>query len=96
MQAQGHFQMMTRIFDYCQNPQTASDAPRWHLTATDNRVAMEPGWSNELLNGLAERGHAVIADEAMPIFGGAQLIYNLDGYYVSGSDHRKDGCAVGF
>lgn len=96
MQAQGHVQMMTRIFDYCQNPQTASDAPRWHLTATDNHVAMEAGWPDELLNGLAERGHAIIADEVQPLFGGAQLIYNLNGYYVSGSDHRKDGCAVGF
>ena len=96
MQAQGHVQMMTRIFDYCQNPQSASDAPRWHLTATDNRVAMEGSFSTDVLNGLAERGHAIFSDETLPLFGGAQLIYNLDGYYVSGSDHRKDGCAVGY
>src|SRR4029079_7404408 len=31
MQAQGHVQMMTRIFDHSQNPQAASDAPRWRV-----------------------------------------------------------------
>ena len=29
-------------------------------------------------------------------FGGAQLIRRIDGGYIAGSDHRKDGCAVGF
>ena len=31
MQHQGHVQMVSRIFDYGQNPQEASDAPRWHV-----------------------------------------------------------------
>ena len=31
MQHQGHVQMVTRIFDHGQNPQAASDAPRWHV-----------------------------------------------------------------
>src|SRR5205085_8467679 len=31
MQAQGHVQMITRIFDFGQNPQAASDAPRWQV-----------------------------------------------------------------
>jgi gamma-glutamyltranspeptidase/glutathione hydrolase len=96
MQAQGHVQMMSRIFDYQQNPQTASDAPRWHLPATGNQVAIEAGFAQQTLEGLEDRGHAIRRDESMPLFGGAQLIYNLGGYYVSGSDHRKDGCAVGF
>ncbi len=96
MQAQGHVQMLIRIFDYCQNPQTASDAPRWHLTSPDNRVAVEPGFSKETLAGLTDLGHTVVNDEPMSLFGGAQLIYNMGGTYVAGSDHRKDGCAVGF
>jgi gamma-glutamyltranspeptidase/glutathione hydrolase len=29
-------------------------------------------------------------------FGGAQLVYKLDDGYCAGSDHRKDGGAVGF
>ena len=31
MQPQGHAQVMTRFVDYRQNPQAASDAPRWRL-----------------------------------------------------------------
>ena len=31
MQHQGHVQMVNRIFDHRQNPQAASDAPRWHV-----------------------------------------------------------------
>jgi gamma-glutamyltranspeptidase/glutathione hydrolase len=29
-------------------------------------------------------------------FGGAQLIHRLDDGYCGASDHRKDGCAIGF
>jgi len=32
MQAQGHVQMMVRIFACGQNPQAAADAPRWRVT----------------------------------------------------------------
>ena len=96
MQAQGHLQMMTRIYDYDQNPQTASDAPRWRVTEQDNRVAVESGFSNEFLQGLADRGHSLVTDEPASLFGGAQLIYKLNDHYVSGSDHRKDGCAIGY
>ena len=31
MQAQGHLQMINRIVNYHQNPQAASDAPRWQI-----------------------------------------------------------------
>ncbi|SVE58201.1 uncharacterized protein METZ01_LOCUS511055, partial [marine metagenome] len=31
MQPQGHAQMMVRLFDYGQNPQTVLDAPRWRF-----------------------------------------------------------------
>jgi gamma-glutamyltranspeptidase/glutathione hydrolase len=96
MQAQGHVQMMVRMFDYNQNPQTASDAPRWHLMQNDQRVAFEPGYSEKLLQGLSDRGHTITLDEPDSLFGGAQLIYRMNDYYVSGSDHRKDGCAIGF
>jgi gamma-glutamyltranspeptidase/glutathione hydrolase len=29
-------------------------------------------------------------------FGGAQLIHRYDDGYAAASDHRKDGCAIGF
>ena len=42
MQHQGHVQMVSRIFDYGQNPQEASDAPRWHVYP-DLTVGLEAG-----------------------------------------------------
>ena len=95
MQAQGHVQMITRIFDYDQNPQAASDAPRWRID--DGRtVAVEDGFSPDVLNDLRSRGH-LIQTCGHPIeFGGAQLIFKLRDGYFGASDHRKDGQAVGF
>jgi len=96
MQAQGHVQMMTRLFDYFQNPQSASDAPRWLLIENDIGVALEPGFPKNTTEGLTARGHALKLEEPESIFGGAQLIYKSGDFYFSGSDHRKDGCAIGY
>ena len=95
MQAQGHVQMITRIFDYDQNPQAASDGPRWHVKP-DLRLALEQGFSGRTIEELARRGHRIVHDEPEKTFGGAQLIRRIGDYYVAGSDSRKDGQAVGF
>ncbi len=94
MQAQGHVQMVLRIFDYGQNPQTASDAPRWYVH-NDFTVGLEQGFALDVVNDLKERGHNIVANPEFG-FGGAQLIYKLDDGYCAASDHRKDGQAVGF
>jgi gamma-glutamyltranspeptidase/glutathione hydrolase len=95
MQAQGQVQIVTRILDYGQNPQAASDAPRWHV-APDGELALEAGFAPEVIAALQKRGHRVVLDEPQSLFGGAQLIQCLDGCYAGASDHRKDGQAVGF
>ena len=95
MQAQGHVQMLTRIFDYGQNPQAASDAPRW-LVDSNFHVLVEPGFPPALASALAERGHEVRFEENSRLFGGAQLILRGADGYVGGSDHRKEGMAAGF
>jgi gamma-glutamyltranspeptidase/glutathione hydrolase len=95
MQAQGHVQMMVRIFDYNQNPQAACDAPRWHVDE-NFRVALEPGTAPEVTSSLRDRGQKIIDDPPFHLFGGAQLIYTLDDGYCAASDHRKDGQAVGY
>ncbi len=95
MQHQGHFQMVQRIFDHGENPQAASDAPRWHVFP-DFSVGLEPGFPEAIAAGLSERGHRVryVAEEH--VFGGAQLILRTGDGYVAGSDHRKEGQAAGF
>lgn len=95
MQPQGHAQMMIRIFKDGQNPQTANDAPRWHLFR-DFQVGVEPGFDPDALNKLAARGHKIVSECREGLFGGAQLIYKLDDLYAAASDPRKDGQAVGF
>jgi gamma-glutamyltranspeptidase/glutathione hydrolase len=95
MQHQGHVQMVTRIFDHAQNPQAASDAPRWHIYE-DFSVGLETGAAEALAAGLAARGHTVRHEPNEAVFGGAQLIYRLQEGYCGASDHRKEGLAAGF
>jgi len=95
MQPQGHVQMMTRIFDYGQNPQAACDAPRWHVSA-DGSVQLEAGFAPAVAEGLHRRGHSVMTDVPESLFGGGQLIWRLADGYAAASDRRKDGQAVGF
>jgi len=95
MQHQGHVQMVSRIFDHSQNPQAASDAPRWQVFE-DFSVGLEKGFNPVVLEGLRARGHTVQLDARPWIFGGAQLIYRGEDSFIAGSDHRKEGLALGF
>lgn len=96
MQPQGHVQMVTRICDYGQNPQAASDAPRWIVNA-DGTIGLEDALRTRIGAALEARGHRIAAAEAVNFaFGGAQLIWRTAHGYVAGSDHRKDGHAGGF
>lgn len=95
MQAQGHVQMIVRMFDYAQNPQAASDAPRWRLTE-DGRVALESGFDPQVISNLKKRGHDIVPESPHHLFGGAQLIVKMKQGYCGASDHRKEGLAAGF
>ena len=97
MQAQGHVQVTTRIADYGQNPQVASDAPRWRVLDDNVTVAVEWNFCQEALDGLTARGHVVkMAERFDTEFGSAQLAMKTDHGYIAASDHRKDGYPVGF
>ncbi len=98
MQAQGHLQMTLRLVSHGQNPQAASDAPRWRVVA-GREVAVEDTFPAATLEALRDLGHDLTptAPEASFGYGGAQLVWRTDDDgYVAGSDHRKDGQAVGF
>ena len=97
MQAQGHTQMVVRTAVYGQNPQAASDAPRWRFVE-GRKVAVEYEMPVATVEGLAALGHEIDRDspDNSFAFGGAQLIHRFGDGYVAGSDHRKDGAAVGF
>jgi gamma-glutamyltranspeptidase/glutathione hydrolase len=96
MQAQGHVQVTSRVADYGQNPQAASDAPRWRVMDDNHTVAVEWNFSTEAIAGLQARGHVVKVSERFDTeFGCAQLAMKTAHGYIAASDHRKDGYPVG-
>jgi gamma-glutamyltranspeptidase/glutathione hydrolase len=96
MQAQGHLQIVSRIADHGQNPQAASDAPRWRVQNDNATVALEWQTPERTIAGLQERGHKVVlAPRFETGFGGGQFALKVDGGYLAASDHRKDGYPMG-
>jgi gamma-glutamyltranspeptidase/glutathione hydrolase len=96
MQPQGHVQTFLRVIAHGQNPQSACDAPRWHV-AQDGAVLLEEGFDDSVLRGLAKRGHSVQrVPYGDPVFGGGQFALVLPSGYCVASDPRKDGQAVAF
>jgi len=95
MQHQGHVQMVTRIVDHGQNPQAASDAPRWFVHP-DYRISLERGFAPEVAQRLVDWGHDVDLGGPQSLYGGAQLILRSSDGYVGASDHRKEGYVGGF
>ena len=95
MQPQGHAQVMVRIADYGQNPQTASDGPRFRWVQGMD-VSVEGGFAAVTLEALKQRGHRIVTVDDYNQFGCAQMIWKLDGGYFAASDPRRDGQAVGF
>ncbi|MDH4188848.1 MAG: gamma-glutamyltransferase family protein [Betaproteobacteria bacterium] len=96
MQPQGHVQVMVRIADYGQNPQAASDGPRFRwMQGLD--VNLESAFDSGVLEELTRLGHRITQLRAGYMdFGSAQMIWKLDGGYLAASDPRRDGQAVGF
>jgi len=97
MQSQGHVQMAIRVLRHGQNPQAAANAPRWRVLE-GRKVALEPGFDPNVVQGLRNLGHEISIETGNGVFafGGAQLIQRLGDGYVAGSDPRKDGQAVAY
>ena len=95
MQPQGHTQVMVRIADYGQNPQAASDGPRFRWVQGLD-VSVEGGFPAATLEELKRRGHRIVTVDDYNQFGCAQMIWKLEDGYLAASDPRRDGQAVGF
>jgi gamma-glutamyltranspeptidase/glutathione hydrolase len=93
MQPQGHVQMAVNMVDYLFNPQVALDAPRWRFLAR-NSVFLERGVPSEVVRELSDRGHEIeIAPSGQ--FGKGQIILQRQGIFMSASESRADGLALG-
>ncbi len=99
MQPQGHLQTLVRMLDYRQQPQAASDAPRWRYAG--GTVNAEEGFDPATAQGLRDLGHRVepFADSYQD-YGAGQFIWRLGDPAVEGyaaaSDSRRDGLAAGW
>src|SRR6516165_2507197 len=107
MQAQGHAQALVNILDLGANLQAATDMARFHHSQVANRLDLELNLNAALGKELTTMGHQVnpVAGGAVggfqaiavapPATGGTGAT-PTHGFYRAGSDHRKDGAAVGW
>lgn len=95
-QAMGHAHLLSKVFNFGLDLQTAIDLPRLFPLPGMACVEMEEELRARCGDEFVRRGLTVQAPER-PI-GGAQAIW-IDwnnGTLVGASDHRKDGCALGY
>lgn len=93
-QAAGHAAFLAAVLDRGMDVQAALSAPR--SFAFDGVLEVEETLGDKVIADLAARGH-VIRRRATPLGGGQAIwIDHRRGVLQGGSDHRKDGCALGF
>ena len=101
MQAQGHGQTLVNIFDLGANLQMATDMARFRHTQVPNRLVLEQPLYDAVGQALAAMGHR-LGPPSSSAMGGFQAIAvkspadRAQRVYRAGSDHRKDGQAVGW
>jgi gamma-glutamyltranspeptidase/glutathione hydrolase len=101
-QAQGHAQVLINMIDLGANVQAASDAARFSHFQDRNTVWLESEAFRNVGGALSAMGHRVVQRDGTEM-GGYQAIMRTLGrtaaqgqIYRGGSDHRKDGQAVGW
>ncbi|MBI1385673.1 MAG: gamma-glutamyltransferase [Rhizobiales bacterium] len=93
-QPMGHVYVLTNMLQYGMDPQEALDFPR--LFFQGDHLSAEDGVPEAVCAELRAMGHGV--QRRIDPWGGGQII-RIDrerGVLIAGSDHRKDGCALGY
>jgi gamma-glutamyltranspeptidase/glutathione hydrolase len=96
VQPQVQAQIICALLDCGRSIQETISAPRFnHLNRLE--VGLEPGFAQEVLMHLSDKGHKIV-DAPAESYGGAHaiLVDPDSGVLMGGSDPRKDGAAVGF
>jgi len=90
----GHVYTVTNMLDYRLDPQQALDVPRVFFEGGD--VLIEEGLPKACAERLAAMGHNIRTREDP--WGGGQIVCfdHANQVLVGASDHRKDGCALGY
>ncbi len=98
MQAQGHAQVAINMLDFAMNVQEAIEAPRYRILG-GRHVALERAIPHAVRNELVAMGHTLTpyGDQSISYGGGQGILIDYErGVLQGGSDHRKDGCAIGY
>jgi gamma-glutamyltranspeptidase/glutathione hydrolase len=103
-QPQTHVQVMTALFDFGLDIQSAIEAPRWVsgrylLEQPEGPLSMEGRFSPSAVEGLRKRGHQIDLVEAWAATMGSAhgiIIHPDNGLRMGGSDPRSDGAAIGY
>ncbi|OUU25333.1 MAG: gamma-glutamyltransferase, partial [Planctomycetia bacterium TMED53] len=105
-QPQAQAWVLMNLIDFDMNLQEAGDAPRVvHVGSSQptgytmkdgGEVALESGFSVEVLDQLRKRGHTISSKKGL--FGGYQAVMRdfNSGAWVGASESRKDGYAAGY
>jgi gamma-glutamyltranspeptidase/glutathione hydrolase len=109
MQAQGIAQVLVDVLDLGANVQAASDMARFRHSQVSNILSLESQLFALVGNPLQSMGHKVKSIYGADVGGYQAIMFTPDpdaseqpgertvrGFYRAGSDHRKDGQAVGF
>jgi gamma-glutamyltranspeptidase/glutathione hydrolase len=97
VQAQGIAQVLVSIFDLGANVQAASDMARFRHSQVPDTLSMESQLFKLVGEQLKAMGHKVQSRDGAPMGGFQAIMVAPDtGVYRAGSDHRKDGQAVGY
>ena len=97
VQAQGIAQVLVSILDLGANVQAASDMARFRHTQVPNMLMMESQLVELVGAQLQAMGHQVKSINGAPMGGFQAIMVTPEtGIYRAGSDHRKDGQAVGY
>ncbi|MEM5365166.1 gamma-glutamyltransferase family protein [Paraburkholderia azotifigens] len=95
-QAMGHAHFLSKVLDYGLDMQAAISLPRVFPRPGADEVEAEHTLAPTVRATLASRGFEFVAPKSA--IGGAQAI-SIDwdrGVLLGASDHRKDGCALGY
>jgi gamma-glutamyltranspeptidase/glutathione hydrolase len=96
IQAQGIAQVLVNILDLGANVQAASDMARFRHTQVPNLLMLESPLFTLVGAQLKAMGHDARSMNGEPMGGYQAIMVTPDGVYRAGSDHRKDGQAVGY
>ena len=92
-QPMGHVNVVVNRYIYGMDPQAALDFPR--LFPQGGNVLVESTVSEPVMAALTTKGHRIVP-AGEPLGGGQAIaIDHAQGLLIGGSDHRKDGFALG-